>query len=149
MSRLVSAEELLVLSHSNTGLISIATILLKLIFPNLLGPLKLKATRMTAFNHQYFQVYFDSAVHIISPSKKDHTFFIWKSSYYATWYRPLILRSYICWMIAFKVYILVSFFVAAGKLNTQIHIDTITTRAANVKLCQRPQGSANDGLVVL
>ena len=76
MSRLVSAEELLVLSHSNTGLIFIATILLKLIFSNLLGPLKLKATRMTGFNHQCFQVYFHSAVHIISPSKKDHTFFI-------------------------------------------------------------------------
>ena len=71
----MSAEELLVLLHSNTALIFIATILFKLIFSNLLGPLKLKATHMAAFNHQCFQVYFDSTVHIFSTSKKDHAFF--------------------------------------------------------------------------
>ena len=52
-------------------------------------------------------------------------------------------------MIAFKVYILLSFFVAAGKLNTQIHRDTITACAANLKLCQMPQSSVYDGLVLL
>ena len=78
----MSAEELLVLLHSNTALIFIATTLLKLIFSNLLGPLKLKTTRAAAFSHQYFQVYFDSAVHICSTSKKDHAFFIMKTSYY-------------------------------------------------------------------
>ena len=76
MSRFGSAEELLILLHSNTALILIATILLKVIFLNLLGPLKLKATRMAAFNYQCFQVYFDSAVLIPSTNKKDHAFFI-------------------------------------------------------------------------
>ena len=61
---------------SRLVLIFIATILLKLILSNLLGPLKSKAISMAAFNHQRFQVYFDSAVHIISTSKKDHAFFI-------------------------------------------------------------------------
>ena len=66
--------------------------------PGILLPagLKLKANRMAAFNNQCFQVYSDSAVHLISTSKKDHAFFIWKSSYYAFWYRPFILRSYTC-----------------------------------------------------
>ena len=68
----------------------------QLIFSNLLGPLKLKATRVAAFNHQCFQVYFDSTVHMFSTSKKDQAFVIWKSIYYAIWYRPLILRSCIC-----------------------------------------------------
>ena len=68
-------EELLVLLHSNTAKFFIATIFLKLLFSNLLCPLKLKATRMAAFNHRCFQVYFDSAMHIFSPSKKDHDFF--------------------------------------------------------------------------
>ena len=76
VSKLVLAEELLVLLHSNTALIFIAMILLKLIFSNLLGLLELKETCMTAFNHQCFQVYFDFAVHIFSTNKKDHTFFI-------------------------------------------------------------------------
>ena len=63
VSRLVSAEELLVLLHSNTAKIFIATILLKLLFSYLLCLLlKLKATRMVAFNHQCFHVYFD--VHV-------------------------------------------------------------------------------------
>ena len=46
MARLVSAEELLVLLNSNTTLIFIAKILLKLFFSNLLHPLNLKAPRM-------------------------------------------------------------------------------------------------------
>ena len=71
------AEELLVLLQSNTALLFTATILLKLIFSYLLGPLKSKATRMAAFNnHQCFQVYFDSALHVFSTSMKDHAFLI-------------------------------------------------------------------------
>ena len=44
-----------------------------------------------------------------------------------------------------------SFFVAAGKLNRfkLKNTDIITTCAVYLKLCQRPQSSANDGLVVL
>ena len=48
----------------------------QLIFSKLLGPLKLKATHVAAFNHQCFQVYFDSTVHIVSTSKKYQTFVI-------------------------------------------------------------------------
>ena len=55
-------------------------ILFKLIFSNLLGPLKLKATRMATFNHQCFQVQFDFAVQLFSTSKKYHAFFILKGS---------------------------------------------------------------------
>ena len=76
VSRLVPAAELLVPLHSNTAVIFIAAILLKLIFFNLLGPLNLKATRMAAFSLQCFQVYFDSTVHKFSTSKIDHVFFI-------------------------------------------------------------------------
>ena len=44
-----------------------------------------------------------------------------------------------------------SFFVAAGKLNTfkLKDKDTITTRVAYLKLCQRPYSYGNDSLVVL
>ena len=73
VSKLVLAEELLVQLHSNTILIFIATILLKLIFSSLLGPWKSNATCMAAFNnHQCLQVYFNSAKHVFSTSKKDH-----------------------------------------------------------------------------
>ena len=84
MSRLVPAEELLVLLNSNTALIFTAAILPKLCFSNLLYPLKLKAICMAPFYQRFqvyfdlffrFQVYFDSAMHIFSTSKKDHTFF--------------------------------------------------------------------------
>ena len=57
-----------------------AMILFKLIFSNLLGPLKLKATRMATFNHQCFQVQFDFAVQLFSTSKKYHAFLILTSS---------------------------------------------------------------------
>ena len=70
MSRLLSDEELLVLLNSDTILIYIATILLKLIFSNLLHPLKLNSTRMAPFQRQCFQVYFNFAMHIFSTSKK-------------------------------------------------------------------------------
>ena len=93
----------MVLLHSNTALLFIATILLKMIFSNFLGPLKLKTTRRAAYSHQCFQVYLDSTVYIFCTSKKDHVFFIWKSSNYAIWYRPLILGSYICLVIGFKL----------------------------------------------
>ena len=77
VSRLVSAEELLALSDSNIALIFTAMILLKMIYPYLLFPLKFSANRMAAFNHQCFQVYlFDSPVHIFSTSNKDHAFFL-------------------------------------------------------------------------
>ena len=59
-----------------------------------LHPLKLKATRMPHFQYQYvfrftfdlrFQVrvYFDSEMHIVSTSMKDHAFFHRKSNCYA------------------------------------------------------------------
>ena len=50
MSRLVSAEELLLLLNSNATLIFIANILLMLFFSNLLHPLKLKAPQMVLSN---------------------------------------------------------------------------------------------------
>ena len=58
MSRLVSAEELLILLNSNTTLIFIAKILLKPFFSNLLHPLKLKleGTSCGPFQRQCFQV---------------------------------------------------------------------------------------------
>ena len=74
MSRLVAAKEILVLLHSNIALIFRATILLKLIFSNLLGPLHFKAIRMGTFKHQCFQVHFDFVVPVFSTSKKYHAF---------------------------------------------------------------------------
>ena len=56
MSRLVSAEELLVVLNSNTKLIFIAKILLKLLFSNLLHPLKLKAPLMVLSNGKLFEI---------------------------------------------------------------------------------------------
>ena len=44
----------LVLLHSNTALISIAAIFLKLIFFFFLGPLNFKVTRIATFNYQCF-----------------------------------------------------------------------------------------------
>ena len=52
----MSAKELLVLLHWNTALNFIAAI-----FFQLVRCTKLNATRMAAFNHQFFQVYFDFA----------------------------------------------------------------------------------------
>ena len=55
----MSAEELLVLLNSNITLICIAAKLLNLFCSNLLYPLKMETTRMTPFQHQCFQVYFE------------------------------------------------------------------------------------------
>ena len=58
MSRLVLAEELLVLLNSNSKLIFIAKILLKLFFSNFLHPLKLKAPPMVLSNGNVFKITF-------------------------------------------------------------------------------------------
>ena len=72
----VSTEELLVLLNSNTALVFIAKILLKLFFSNLLHPLnKVDGTLRGPFQRQCFQGYFDSAMDIFSTSKKDQAFF--------------------------------------------------------------------------
>ena len=52
----MSAEELLILLNSNTKLIFIAKILLKLLFSNLLHPLKLKAHPMVLSNGKLFEI---------------------------------------------------------------------------------------------
>ena len=87
--------ELLLLLNSNIALIFIATVLLKLFCSNLLHPLP-----TSLFSDWFdlcfrFQVYFDSAMHIFSTSRKI-MLFTRKSSCYAIWCKPLLLRSYIC-----------------------------------------------------
>ena len=90
----MSAEELL---NSNTKLIFIAKILLKLFFSNLLATsIEVETTSNCPFQQQYIQDYFYSPMDIFSTSKKDQAFSDWKSSYYAIWGMPLILRIYIC-----------------------------------------------------
>ena len=69
VSRLVSAEELLVLLNSNTKLIFIVRILLKLFFSNFLTPLKLKAPSMVFFDGNIFKISFFSAMDIFSTRK--------------------------------------------------------------------------------
>ena len=56
MFRVVSAEEVLILLNSNTKLILIAEILWKLLFSNLLHPLKLKAPPMVLSNGKLFEI---------------------------------------------------------------------------------------------
>ena len=66
----MSAEELLVLLNSNTKLIFIVRILLKLFFSNFLHPLKLKAPSMVLFNGNVFKITFFSAMDIFSTIRK-------------------------------------------------------------------------------
>ena len=76
MSRLVSGEELLELLNSNTKLIFIAKILLKLFFSNLLHPSnKLKVPAIVLSNGNVLKITLIHNGDIFSTSKKEQAFF--------------------------------------------------------------------------